>query len=117
MDKIIIEGASFLTHVGVTEHERSRKQEILVDLHAFIDLLTLQGKDDIAATVSYVDIHELAAQTITARPYRLIETIAENVAAAVMQRFERLAGVTVRIHNLEPCASEACDRLPSRSRG
>jgi dihydroneopterin aldolase len=98
MDKIIIEGASFLAHIGITADERVRKQELFLDLHAFIDLRGIAGRDEISATVSYVDIHDVAGAAITARPYQLVETIAEDVAAAVLRRFQPVMGVMVRIH-------------------
>lgn len=97
MDKIIIEGASFQARVGVSEEERRRQQEIVVNLQAFVDTRRAGKQDDLEAAVSYVEIHEIAARIISAKPYRLIETIAEDVAAAVLQRFSALAGVVVRV--------------------
>ncbi len=97
MDKILIEGASFRARVGVSEEERARRQEIILSLQALIDIRRAGRQDDLAATVSYVEIHEVAARVIAAKAYRLIETIAEEVAAAVLQRFEPITGVVVRI--------------------
>jgi dihydroneopterin aldolase len=97
MDKIIIEGASFQAHVGVSEEERRRRQEIIVSLQILIDLRSAGEQDDIASTVSYVEIQELAADVISAKPYRLIETIAEDLAAAVLRGFAAVAGVIVRV--------------------
>ena len=97
MDKIIIEGASFQARVGVSEQERRRQQEIIVSLQALVDIRDAGKHDDLDATVSYVEIHELAARIISARAYRLIETIAEEVAAAILQSFAAVAGVVVRV--------------------
>jgi dihydroneopterin aldolase len=97
MDKIIIEGASFQSRVGVSEQERSRPQEIFAHLQVFLDVQEAGRRDDLAATVSYVDIHEVAARTIAAKPYVLVEAIAEEVAANVLASFQSVTGLTVRI--------------------
>jgi dihydroneopterin aldolase len=97
MDKIIIEGASFQSHLGVSELERSRPQEIFANLQVFLDVSDAGKRDDLAATVSYVAIHEVVARTIAAKPYVLVEAIAEDVAANVLKNFQALTGLTVRI--------------------
>jgi 7,8-dihydroneopterin aldolase/epimerase/oxygenase len=97
MDKIIIEGASFQARVGVSEEERSRQQEIVVNLQAFIDTRVAGQQDDPDATVSYVEIHEVAARIVSAKAYRLIESLAEELAAAVLRSFAAVAGVVVRV--------------------
>lgn len=97
MDKILIEGASFQSHVGVSEQERAQSQEIVMDMQVFLDVRDAGNRDDLAATVSYVDIHEVAARTIAAKRYILVEAIAEDVAANVLQGFQAITGVVVRI--------------------
>jgi dihydroneopterin aldolase len=97
MDKIILEGASFQARVGVTEDERRRQQEIIVNLQAFIDTRGAGRHDDLNATVSYVEIHEVASRIIAAKAYRLVEAIAEEVAAAILQGFAAVTGVIVRV--------------------
>lgn len=97
MDKILIEGASFQSHVGVSERERSRSQEIVVDMEVLLDVRVAGSRDDLAATVSYVDIHEVVANTISAKPYILVEAIAEDVAANVIESFQAITGVVVRV--------------------
>ena len=97
MDKIIIEGARYQAHVGVSDEERRRKQEIVMDLQVFVDVRAAGQLDDLAASVSYVEIHEAAARTIAAKAFRLIEAIAEGVATAVLRSFPAVAGVVVRV--------------------
>jgi FolB domain-containing protein len=97
MDKIIIEGAPFQSNVGVSEQERRRRQEIIVDLEVFLDLRDAGTRDDLGATVSYVDIHEVAARTVAAKPYFLVEAIAEDLAANVLVSFQAVTGLVVRV--------------------
>lgn len=97
MDKILIEGASFQAHVGVSEQERAHPQEIVMDMQVFLDVRGAGNRDDLAATVSYVDIHEAAARAIAAKPHILVEAIAEEVAANVLRSFPPITGVVVRI--------------------
>lgn len=97
MDKILIEGAHYQAHVGVSDQERGRKQEIVLDVQALVDVRRAGRLDDLAASVSYVEIHEVMTRTISGKAFRLIEAIAEDVAAAVLQNFPAITGVIVRV--------------------
>jgi dihydroneopterin aldolase len=97
MDKIIINGARFQAHVGVSEEERRRMQAIVVDLQALVDTRAAGHDDDPDATVNYVEVHEAIKRTIAARSFRLIEAIAEEIAAEVLRRSIAVAGVVVRV--------------------
>ena len=86
-DEIIIKGQRVTCHVGVPDEERAQPQELVlnVTLCPFSDPEPLE--DDIARTIDYhaVTIHiEKVAQE---RPRKLIETLAEDVAAAILKNF------------------------------
>ena len=53
MDKIIIKGAKFDLHLGVTEEERKTKQQILVDVILFFDITVAASTDDIEKSINY----------------------------------------------------------------
>ncbi len=87
MNEIVIKGLSVECCVGVPDEERSRPQRLLIDATltpriAFADL-----QDDIVHTADY----DLAARRISAvaraRPRRLIETLAVELADMLLAEF------------------------------
>lgn len=96
MDKIIIQEARLQARVGISEAERSQPQEIVLDIEAFRDLRPAGLSDDYKDTVCYAAMLATASRVVTAQPYRLIEAIAENVAAAMLEEFE-IDRVLVRV--------------------
>jgi 7,8-dihydroneopterin aldolase/epimerase/oxygenase len=87
MDKIIVKDARFLARVGVSEEERARPQEIFLDIYAYADLRPANRTDDFERAICYRQLHQAAAAVVDARPYHLIETIAERIAEDLLQRF------------------------------
>jgi dihydroneopterin aldolase len=96
MDKIVIQEARFQSRVGVSDEERARPQEIIVDIEGFRDLRGAGASDDLSETVCYAAMHEKAAHIIGANAFRLIETIAERLAAMVLRDFP-IEKVVVRV--------------------
>src|SRR3989344_7540758 len=96
MDKITIKDASFPCNVGVSSKERSRKQDILIDVELFLDTKKAAGTDDIKHTINYAQVHKLVGSIVRARRYKLIETIAESIAKKILENFN-VGKVVVRI--------------------
>jgi len=71
-------------HVGVPDAERAEAQRLLLDIE--FDA-ALGESDDIAATVDYFAVGELAREVAQSRPRHLIETVARDVAAVIRERF------------------------------
>lgn len=86
MDKIIVSGAHFSVHVGVPPHERNIAQEVVLDIEVEYDVRRAAESDHFGDTVDYASIHAAARDAVTARPYSLVETMAESVAQAVLER-------------------------------
>ncbi len=97
MNEIAIRGLEILTHIGVPDEERSRPQKLLVDVvlvpvTAFADL-----GDDIALTVDYDAAAKRIRELAEARPRKLIETLAAEIAGMLVDEFPaRRATVEVR---------------------
>lgn len=95
-DKIEISGLRILTQVGVPDEERESAQELSVDL-IIHPVSKLQGlSDDIEKTIDYhkVAMHVQALAETGSR--HLIETLAEDIAGAVLS-FEGVEAVEVKV--------------------
>ena len=88
MDRILVPRLRLLAHVGVEEQERSRPQRLELTLELHLDLSRAGASDDLADTVDYEAICELAEQIVGSRPFELIEAVAEEVAGALLARFD-----------------------------
>lgn len=86
-DVIIIRELRVRTHIGVPDEERATPQELLVNVELSPEIVGQSVADDISRTVDYhavvLRLEALAAE----RPRKLIETLAEEMAAVVLDEF------------------------------
>lgn len=76
-DQIEIRGIRGFGYHGVLESERLNGQEFSVDIVLGVSLHDL--RDDLARTIDYSVVAERAHAVIVGEPYRLIETVAEQI--------------------------------------
>lgn len=88
--------AVFARH-GVLEEEARLGQRFYLSLDAALDLAPAGRSDDVAETVSYADLTEIAVAIATGRRFKLIEALAEAIAAEILARFARIAAITVTV--------------------
>jgi len=96
-DQIHIEALEVRSHIGVPKEERAAPQRLTVTL-------TLEPNgdfralgDQIEATVDYAAVCEAVKALAAARHRRLVETLAEEIAAELLGRFPiRRVAVEVR---------------------
>ena len=87
MDKIIIKDACFLCNIGISEEERRKKQEIFIDAELFSDTKKAAKTDNLAYTVNYSEVYDLIKKIVEKKEYKLIETIANNIAENILNKF------------------------------
>ncbi len=96
-DWIEIHGLEISTHIGVPEAERACAQQLLADvrLRPLRDFSKMP--DAIEATVDYQAVADRIAAIAAARPRKLIETLADEIARAILREFAiRRVEVTLR---------------------
>ena len=86
-DRIMLPEIPVQARVGCAEQEREEFQMLLIDIELRCDLSQAAEEDSIEAAINYVDVRAEAERVAGLRPYALIETIAERVAAALLGRF------------------------------
>jgi len=83
-DHIELRGLRVRGHHGVFEHERRDGQDFLVDITVWLDLAPAAASDDLADTLDYGALAQTAADIVAGEPRDLIETVAAQIADAVM---------------------------------
>ena len=86
-DCIRIESLELTSRIGVPEEERAQPQRLTVSLvlEPSRDFRALD--DRLENTVDYFAVCEFVKALSQARPRRLVETLAEEIAAELLQRF------------------------------
>jgi dihydroneopterin aldolase len=102
-DRLELRGMRFSARHGVNPEEKVRAQSFEVDLVVFADLRMGADRDELAATVDYAHLFDLVASIVTGPSVDLIETLAERIAAAVLDATDPalVGGVEVRVRKPE----------------
>ena len=96
-DKILLEGMIFYGHHGTLPAERELGQRFTVDVEIGCDLRPASLSDDLSQTVDYSEVHAQIKEIVEGEPVNLTETLAERIAAAILERHSRVEGVRVRV--------------------
>lgn len=114
-DVILIEGLELPVRIGVPDEERAGWQTLRADLE-----LRLRGRveefcDEIDATVNYDAVARQVRALAAERPRKLIETLAGEIVAALLER-PALAGVTLTLRKrILPGVDHVAVRISRRS--
>jgi dihydroneopterin aldolase len=96
-DRILLEGMVFHGRHGTLPAERELGQPFVVDLELRLDLRPAGLSDDLARTVDYGEVHRRAREIVEGPPANLTETVAERIAAAVLEGFPAVEAVRVKV--------------------
>ena len=86
-DTIIISDLEVSYQVGVTKEERSKPQRLLLTLELSADFNAAVARDDLAQTINYHAVSQRLLRFGEGRQWRLIETLAADIAAMVLKEF------------------------------
>jgi dihydroneopterin aldolase len=96
MDKITIADLEVHYHVGVTDEERAKPQRLLLTLEMDHDFKTATASDNLAETIDYFAVSQRLLNFGDGNHWQLIETLATDIAAMVLEEF-RPRAVTVEV--------------------
>jgi FolB domain-containing protein len=88
MDTITICDLAVLFRVGVPEEERAKPQRLLLTVEMSLDLSAAAKSDDLARTIDYYAVFQRLLSFGEGRSWKLIETLAQNLADAILTEFE-----------------------------
>ncbi|KAK9816966.1 hypothetical protein WJX72_007580 [[Myrmecia] bisecta] len=96
-DKIHMEGLTFHGYHGVLPEETRLGQKFVVDATLHCDLQAAGVSDDLDQTVDYSKVYSQIQRIVEGRPYKLIESLAENIAAKVLASQPRVTSIHVHV--------------------
>lgn len=97
LGRISLTGLRVRGRHGVYDFERAEGQVFVVDAVLDLDLVPAARSDDVTDTVHYGELAERLAGIVAGEPVRLIETLADRLAAACLAD-PRVVTATVTVH-------------------
>ena len=86
-DAILVNGLELSAHIGVPDAERVEAQRLTLNLVLVPSAPLSDLGDELGRTVDYFALTRRVRQLAGARPRRLIETLAEEICACVLEEF------------------------------
>jgi len=96
MDTIRITDLEVFFQVGVSDEERAQSQRLLISLELEHDFGAAISRDDLADTIDYHAVCRRVSSLGEGCRWRLIETLAADIAAMVLEEFKP-KGVRVEV--------------------
>lgn len=96
-DRILLEGMVFFGRHGTRPEEQALGQRFVVDIELRCDLRAAGLSDDLSLTVDYSEVYRQAREIVEGPPFGLTETVAERIAAAVLERHALVESVRVKV--------------------
>lgn len=102
MDKIYIHDMEFYGYHGVLPEENKLGQRFRVSIMLGLDLKRAGETDRLEETVSYADVYACVKKIVEGQPFKLLEAVAEKLAASILALYEKVAEVTVKVTKPDP---------------
>ena len=101
MAVIRINAMHFYAHHGCFEQERIIGTNFRVDLRFEVDTQRAEQSDNIADTVSYLDVYQVVKREMAVSS-NLLENVARRICDAVLAQFPDVKEVTAVVYKLNP---------------
>lgn len=102
MDKIILNRLSFYGYHGLFQEEKQLGQRFLVDATLNVNLKKAGKKDDMQQSIDYGAAFTLIEQIVTGDSKNLIEAVAEEIAASLLNHFPSLHSCVIKVTKPNP---------------
>ena len=97
MDVIRVKGLEVFANHGVFEEENVLGQKFIVNLDMYVSTRAAGINDDIKQSVDYGEVCKLVKDTMTRKNYKLIESVAEAIAAGILLKYPEIREVDVEV--------------------
>lgn len=97
MGWIFIHDMQFYGYHGVYVEETKLGQRFTVSVDLQCDMRLAAQHDDLTLTVNYAEVYNVVKAVMEGDPYQLLEAVAEHVASSLLQRFNMIHTVRVRL--------------------
>lgn len=85
LDKILIKDLLVRCTIGVNEAERRERQDVIINIEVWANLIEAAKTDDIRDTFDYKELNKSIIKTVEKSQSYLLETLAEKIAQTCLQ--------------------------------
>src|SRR5438034_7104252 len=105
--RIEIRGLRCRGRQGITPADQQQAHDYLVDVALSVDIADAVAEDDLAAAINISEVASCVREEVGRRSRVLLERMTADVARALLDRFERVTEVRVRVAKPEPAGLDA----------
>src|SRR5713226_10387005 len=105
--RIFIRGLRCRGRQGPAPADQQQAHDYLVDVALSVDIADAVAKDDLAAALDISEVASCVREEVVRRPRVLLERVTADVARALLERFERVSEVRVKVEKPEPAGLDA----------
>ena len=102
-----LQGLRIRCIIGILPQEREAEQDLVLDVALDQDFAPSAHSESVDDTVDYAVVAELLTELATRKRFQLIETFAEQAAALLLDRFDRVTSARIEVR--KPAAVPAAD--------
>jgi dihydroneopterin aldolase len=99
---IRIKNAIFYGYHGVHTSEQNSGGRFEVDIEIHCDISEAVKSDSLKNTIDYEQVYNFLKSLITEKKFYLIEALASKIAQGLIEKFEKIQKVTVRVRKPSP---------------
>lgn len=92
---ILLSGMEFHAYHGVHDYELRKGARFVIDVELTV---AVPEADTLGATVDYSRVYALVRREVTERQHKLIESLANRLATAILEQEPGVVGLLVRVH-------------------
>jgi dihydroneopterin aldolase len=96
-DKVFVSGLELYCIIGIKPWEREVLQKVRIDLEMEADCRPAGRSDTVTDALDYRAVAKRVQSLVEGSSYQLVEALAENIAAVVLEEFPAAASVKVRV--------------------
>jgi 7,8-dihydroneopterin aldolase/epimerase/oxygenase len=97
-----LKGLRYLAPHGVYDHERITGNLFEVDILLEYDTMAAAATDDVARSIDYSRLADIAGSIMNGKPVNLIETLAFRIGDRILRDFGTIDELTVKIRKYNP---------------
>jgi dihydroneopterin aldolase len=105
--RIVIRGLRCRGRQGPAPADQQQAHDYLVDVELSVDIADAVARDELAAAVDIAEVASCVRDEVARRPRVLLERMTSDVARALLERFDRVTEVRVKVEKPEPDGLDA----------